>query len=123
MNVLDILLQNEVPAPQTKEFKHKRLSQVYGEDVIFVLKELGFSKVAELKKINEDDKEFEVHVILAGVVEPDLKNQDLMNKYGAITPAELAKKMLLPGEIADMSYEIEKLSGYRTATLEEIKKN
>ena len=32
------------------------------------------------------------------------------------------KKMLLPGEIEDISKAIEKLSGYRTNTIEEIKK-
>ena len=30
------------------------------------------------------------------------------------------KKMLLPGEVEDISRQIEKLSGYRTDTLEEI---
>ena len=34
----------------------------------------------------------------------------------------LLKRLLLPGEIEDISREIEKLSGYRVVTLKEIKK-
>ena len=64
----------------------------------------------------------EVHIVLAGVKAPDFKDKALLSKYGAATPAELVKKLLLPGEITDMSREIEKLSGYRTSTIEEIKK-
>ena len=59
---------------------------------------------------------------LRGVVEPDLKSAELMSKYNAITPAETIKKMLLPGEIIDISRAIERLSGYRIDTIEEIKK-
>ena len=61
-------------------------------------------------------------ILLAGVVDPDFKNTALQEKYGAATPAELVEKLLLPGEIEDLAREIEKLSGYRTVTLEEIKK-
>ena len=63
-----------------------------------------------------------VHIVLAGVISPDLKSEELKKKYNAVTPVELVKNMLLPGEIEDISREIEKLSGYRTTTIEEIKK-
>lgn len=35
--------------------------------------------------------------------------------------AEMLKQLLLPGEITDLSQEIEKLSGYRRRTIEEVK--
>ena len=120
-NTLDVLLRAEVPEPQTKLFKHKRLSKLCGEDVVFTLRELGFSRVADIKKLHEGE-EMEVHILLAGIVEPDLKDKGLLSKYGAATPAELVKKLLLPGEITDMSREVDKLSGYRTSTIEELKK-
>lgn len=118
-NVLDILLNMEIPDPQKKQVKLKRLSETCGENVFFTIKELGYSRVAEIKK-HED---IEVHTLLAGVVEPNLKDKALMEKFHALTPAELIKKMLQPGEIADLSIQIEKLSGYRKKTLEEVKKN
>lgn len=122
MGALDILLQAEIPSPQTRQFKQKRLSELFGEDVVFTLKELGFSRVAEIKKLGGEE-ETEIGILLAGVVEPDLKNKDLLAKYNAVTPAELVKKLLLPGEIMEISQQIERLSGYRQKTLEEIKKN
>ena len=54
---------------------------------------------------------------------PNLRDKALLEKHHAPTPAELVKGLLLPGEIEDLSREVERLSGYRTATLEEVKKN
>jgi hypothetical protein len=51
-----------------------------------------------------------------------IKDKDLQAKYNAPTPAELVKSMLLPGEIVDISRAVERLSGYRIDTIEEIKK-
>lgn len=118
-SVLDILLDMNIPDPQKKRVKLKRLSQVCGEDVWFTVKELGYSRVAEIKK-NED---VEIHALLAGVVEPNFKDKALLEKFHAVTPAELIKKMLQPGEIEDLSIQIEKLSGYRKLTIEEVQKN
>lgn len=120
-SAIDLLLGAAIPEPETKEIKIKRLSKICGADVIFTIRELGFNRVADLKKMH-DDGELSLHIVLAGVASPDLKNQSLMEKYGVLTPADLLKKMLTPGEIEDISREIEKLSGYRVPTIEEIKK-
>ncbi|WRS27207.1 hypothetical protein U6B65_12870 [Oscillospiraceae bacterium MB08-C2-2] len=117
-NVLDLLLQSEIPQPQTKQYRHKRLSQLCGEDVILTLKEIPYNRVGELQRMEETS----VHVVLSGVVDPPLKSSELLAKYAAETPAELVKKLFLPGEVEDISRAIERLSGYRTTTIEEIKK-
>lgn len=120
-NTLELLLKADRPNMPEKEVKLKRLSKICGGDVIFKLRGLTFNKVAEIKEMHADS-DMSVHILLAGVVSPDLKSEELKRKYNAITPAELVKAMLLPGEIEDISREIEKLSGYRTTTVEEIKK-
>ena len=119
MDVIDLLLKTDVPDLPEKEFKVKRLSELCGGDVVFSLRALPYSRAAELSKMEADSS---VHIILAGTVSPDLKNSELLEKHAAATPAELVKKMLLPGEIEDLSREVEKLSGYRQRTLEELKK-
>ena len=121
MSTLDLLLKLDPPKLPGKSFKVKRLSNLCGEAVTFELTGLPFSRVAEIKEM-PDSSEIPVQIVLAGVVSPDLKNPALLGKYRAATPAELVKALLLPGEIEDVSREIERLSGYRTATLEEIKK-
>lgn len=120
MDTMDILLGGELPKIKSKQFKQKRLSAEYNAPVIFDLQGVGFNRAAEIKEIENGDAP--IHLLLAGVVSPNFKDDRLLDKYGAATPADLVKKMLYPGEIDDIVREIEKLSGYRTATLEEIKK-
>ena len=121
MDVLDLLLNAEPQKLPEKEYKIKRLSKETGGDVVFKLRALPFSRVAEVRK--RDDDERNVFIVLAGVVSPDLKNQALQDKYNAATPAELVKNLFLPGEIDDLALRIERLSGYKTAVTEEVKKN
>ena len=121
MNTLELLLKADRPNMPEKEIKLKRLSKACGGDVIFKLRALSYNRVAEIKD-SHTGKDMDVHIILAGVTSPDLKSEDLKQKYNAVTPAEMVKTMLLPGEIEDISREIEKLSGFRIATIEEVKK-
>jgi len=119
-NTLDLLLKMDVPDAPKKELKQKRLSKECKADVIFTIQGLSY-RVAEIRE-SHSGEDMAVFTVLAGVKSPDLKSLELRGKYGADTPAELIKRMFLPGEIEDLSREIEKLSGYRIDTLEEIKK-
>lgn len=119
-NVIDLLLNLEPQNLPEKEIKIKRLTKLCGADVVFKIRALHYNKAADMRRLAGDD--MSVDIFLAGVVSPDFKDSRLMAKYNAITPAELVKAMLLPGEIEDVSREIEKLSGYRTVTIEDIKK-
>lgn len=121
--MLDRLLKPEVPnvqktLPEAK-YKVKRLSELCGEDVVFTLRALPYGRVAELKESESED--LGIHILLAGVAEPDLKDPRLGEKFGGVTPAETVKAMLLPGEIEDISRAVEKLCGYRVNTIEEVK--
>ena len=120
--MLDRLLKPEVVNVQkelpTGKYKVKRLSEAVGEDVVFTLRALPYGRVQDIKGMAE---EAEVAILLAGCVDPDLKASVLMEKFGGPTPAEAVKGMLLPGEIEDMARAVEKLSGYRRETIEEIK--
>ena len=44
-----------------------------------------------------------------------------MEKFGAPTPAEAVKRLLLAGEIADLRQAVERLNGYRRGTITDIK--
>lgn len=121
--MLDRLLRPEVPNVQkelpTAKYKVKRLSKAAGEDVVFTLRALPYGRVEELKESGGED--MSVHILLAGTVEPDLKDPRLAERFGGVTPAETVKAMLLPGEIEDISRAVERLCGYRMDTIEEIK--
>jgi hypothetical protein len=121
--LLDRLLRPEIPNVlkqlPAKAYRVKRLSELAGEDVVFQLRALPYGRVEELKEGNSE--EMSVQILLAGVVEPNLKDSRLAEKFGGATPAETVKAMLLPGEIEDISRAVERLCGYRMNTIEEVK--
>lgn len=121
-SVLDVLLGSTIPNVEkelpTGRYKVDRLSALSGHDVVFTVRALPYGKVHDLERFTQDS---DIHILLAGCVDPDLKDQQLMEKFGGATPADTVKRMLLPGEIADLSAAVERLSGYRRMTITEVK--
>lgn len=119
-NFLDMMLRPEVESVQNNlpmaRYEVKRLSRLLKEPVVLELRGLPYGKAQELRTMETDQ---EVHILLAGC--PELKDPALMEKFGGPTPADAVKAMLLPGEIADLSRAVERLSGYRQNTILEIK--
>lgn len=97
-------------------YEVKRLSQLAGNPVEVELRGLSYDKAQELREVEIDQ---EVMILLAGC--PELKDPDLKAKFGGVTPAETVKAMFTPGEIADLSRAVEKLTGYRQNTIREVK--
>ena len=119
-SLLDLLMKNDLPKAEVREFKVRRFSKAWGEDVIFKIKPIGYNRMTEIRQIEGND--FDIHLILAGVVEPDFKDKKLQAKLGVLTPVDCVKKLLTPGEITELVYAIEISNGYRVINLEEIKK-
>ena len=123
-DLVSLLLRPELPNVQkelpTAKYKVNRLSELLGTDVVFTLKGLPYGKVQKLRESLFGD--VDIHILLQGCVDPDLKDPALKDRFGGATPAETVKAMLLPGEIADLSREVEKLCGYRRRTIDEVKK-
>lgn len=121
-SVLDVLLGSTVPNVEkelpTARYEVERLSALSGRPMVFTLRALPYGKVHDLERFTQDA---DVNILLAGCAEPDLKDPRLMEKYGAPTPAEAVKKLLLPGEIVDLSNAVEQLTGYRRKTIREVK--
>lgn len=117
---LDQLLRPELPDVQ-KELPRKsvevvRLSRILKEPVVFQLHGLPYGRVEELQSLSRGA---ELQILLAGC--DMLRDPALMARYDGETPAEAVKRLLLPGEIADLSREVEKLCGYRMTTIREVK--
>lgn len=117
---LDMMLRPEVVDVHedlpTARYEVKRLSRLVGEPVTLELRALPYGQTQELREMERD---VEIHILLAGCQE--LKDEGLRAKFGGVTPVETVKAMLLPGEIADLSRAVERLSGYRQNTIREIK--
>jgi len=120
-DVINLLLTASPSKLPEKEYKIRRLSNETGGDVIFRLRAIPYNRVTEVRRIDEEEQS--IHILLAGIISPDLKNTDLLARFNAVTPAELLKALLLPGEIDDLAMRVEQLSGYKSVVAEEVKKN
>lgn len=122
-DLVSLLLRPELPNVQkelpTAKYKVNRLSELLGTDVVFTLKGLPYGKVQKLRESLFGD--VDIHILLQGCVDPDLKDPALKDRFGGATPAETVKAMLLPGEIEDLSRAVERLCGYRRQTIDEVK--
>ena len=122
-DLVSLLLRPELPNVQkelpTAKYKVNRLSELLGTDVVFTLKGLPYGKVQKLRESLFGD--VDIHILLQGCVDPDLKDPALKDRFGGATPAETVKAMLLPGEIADLSRAVERLCGYRRQTIDVVK--
>lgn len=100
-----------------KVYGHEYYDGTWNESSCMVTEDT-YGRVQELKRLTEES---DIQILLAGCAEPDLKAAALQEKFQGATPAETVKAMLLPGEIADLAIAVEKLSGYRRTTIEEVK--
>lgn len=136
VNILDLLLGadiGEIKLP-TKQLEINRLSTVFGKPFTVTCRALSPEKYEEVqemalkvqgKDIDLDVNLLQLFVVIEGVVDDAgnclLKNKDLMKKFKALTPKELARKLFLSGEIANIYGEISSLSGFGDDAVTEVK--
>lgn len=120
-NYIELLLER-APAMPEKQLEMKRLSKELGVPVMFRIRAVSYSHVVN-DILGKPDAE--VMLVLDGLVSPNIKDQRLLAKFGAPTPAELLRdaRFLRPGEVMRLAKEIERLSGFGDEVFEEITKN
>ena len=136
VNVLDLLLGSDIGDIKlpTKQVEVPRLTEVFGAPFIITCKALTPEKYEEVqdmavnvqgKDVDLDVNLLQIFVVIEGVVDdagnPMLKNKDLMAKFKAQTPKELARRIFLSGEIANIYGTISELSGYGDNAVTEVK--
>lgn len=63
-----------------------------------------------VEKFNKSN--FQAELIIESVVEPDLKNSRLCEKFGTMDPVEMVKKLLTPGEYLKIIGACMEVNGY-----------
>ncbi|UVI32089.1 phage tail assembly chaperone [Paenibacillus spongiae] len=129
-NALNLLLskdRSKLELP-TKKVEIKRLTEQLGEPVYFTIRALTsaeYTKVRELCNKDEDgDKSlFEIHSVIAGLVDPSLKDKELQQHFNVGTPKSLLEdaQFLVPGEISELAEKIAEMSGYGKDMVAEVK--
>lgn len=135
MSIINTLLEldkSQLELP-TKTVEIKRLSAVAGKRVDFTVSGISPERMRELremnKRLNPETKEVEIdfdkvqaEMLLTGIVEPNLRDEQLMKHYGALTPHEVLNALLNIGEQEALYAEIGMLTGYGVEAIEEVKK-
>lgn len=123
MNLAEKLLKidkGDFAKEVTKEVTSKQLTRLFGEPTKVTLKALDPQEVLDISATGLDDdgnpiikKTLETNALLvaAAVVDPALKDADLLKHLGVTTPSEAAIK-LFKGEVNKLGIEINKMAGF-----------
>lgn len=127
MNMVDRLLKadvvNKLAERPEKKVKMERLSKLFGFDFIITLRAIDPERYADIQKMavdftngsadNIDIYQMQTQTLLAGIADPDLKNKDLLEKFGAVLPGDIIRKLFLAGEIATLRHRLQNLTAIR----------
>lgn len=100
---------------RTGTFKSKQLARFFGKDepIDITIRELPARRLARLTdNADDNEKSYEANlkILVEGVVDPDLKNDDLKEHFGCKMAIDLAEK-LFKLEATQISTAIVELSG------------
>lgn len=76
--------------------------------------------IGKRKVANMDSSKFNNMVIINHCVDPNFKDADLIKQAGVQTPEQALQKLLLAGEIVELSQQISSVSGFDVDINEEI---
>ena len=127
-NMIDFLLNagDDVIDRQTAEFEIKRLSEKFGEPFVITAKSLTLMEYDGLMREGSDRT---ASIVVAATTDPDFGNAALRQKFTPngrktpLTPVEVVKKLLLPGELVTLATQILNMSGFGDNAVEKIEKN
>lgn len=125
MNLVEKLMavdKGEFEKIETKEIPSKQLSKLVGESAKVTIQAVDGDLFGALSASGLDDEgevdygrafSTNAKIAAAGIIDPDLKSEQLLKHLGVATPADAAKK-IFKGEINKISTEISKLSGFES---------
>lgn len=123
MNLVEKLLKidsGEFDKERTKEIPSRMLSEFLGEKVRITIKSMDPQEILEItaRSLDENrntivEKTLETNSVIAAgaVVDPPLKDAELMKHLGVPTPAMAALK-LFKGEVNNIAAEVNKMAGF-----------
>lgn len=131
MNLAEKLLKldkNEFEKEKVVEMKSKALSELLGEPTKIKIKAVSPQEVLDITSTGLDDegnpilkKSLTTNAILTAtaLVEPSLKDTELLKHMGVATPDAAALK-LFKGEVAKIGAKVSELAGFDSNDAEEI---
>ncbi len=125
MNLIEKLIRVDKETAgkrETKKIKSKRLTKMLGEDTEITIQEISGRKSNDIMQMMFDSKgnkkmsalyDTNLMICVNGIIEPNLKDQTLMEHFGAATPKDLVA-ILFDSEASSIADSIVDLSGLKT---------
>ena len=125
MNLIEKLIRVDKETAgkrETKKIKSKRLTKMLGEDTEITIQEISGRKSDDIMQMMFDSKgnkkmsalyDTNLMICVNGIIEPNLKDQTLMEHFGAATPKDLVA-ILFDSEASSIADSIVDLSGLKT---------
>lgn len=127
MNLVEKLLKidkGEYAKKKTRKLRSKVLSEVLGEDAVITIESVSPKEILDISAMGVDEdgnqiieKTLDVNSLIAAavVVDPPLRDKELMAHLGAATPAMAALK-LFKGEVNTIAMEANRMAGFNLGT-------
>lgn len=122
MNLQEFLNQNPVDGVTDEVFISDRFKDDEGNLFAFKIKAMTnqeFSAIQKRstnigkgRKVDFDSQKFNTSIILEHTIFPDFKDAESIKKTGCLNPEQYLNKVLLAGEISELSTQIQRLSGF-----------
>lgn len=125
-NAIDMLMAadaGKLAAEQTENVEIPRLTRALGAPFMVTVKSVAPERMDEINDMclrmtsrgkykGVDLGKMKMLTLCDGIASPDLKNAELLKKFGAATPKELISKLFRAGEITRLYEKIQQLSGF-----------
>lgn len=125
MNLVEKLLKvdkGEYSKKKVKKIRSRVLSEALGEEAVITVQSMSPQELLELSEVGLDEEgnpiirktlEANALIVAAAVVDPSLKDEELMKHLGAVTPADAALK-LFKGEVNAIATKVNQMTGFGT---------
>lgn len=134
MNLAEKLLKidkNELEKKEKKEIPSKMLEKLLGEKANATIESVDPQTILELSAGGLDEEgtpiiaktlDTNAKIAAAAIIDPPLKDTELLKHLGVSTPADAAKK-LFKGEVNKIAAEVNKMAGFTIEDTDEEIKN
>ena len=114
MQISDFLVKNNVGNVLEKEvIVSDRFVDEEDNHIPFKIRNISPEELADIERLAKgNDALASSHLVASCCIEPNFKEIELQNHYGVRSAVNLVDKVLLAGEIQNLSTSILKLSGY-----------
>lgn len=117
LNLKDLISdENDLTKVPEATVKLTVLSKRLGKDVSVKVKAINnrkfYSLVNSIGDSADEDFNAELLIALEGIVDPDFKDKEVRDAFGARTPKELVEKVLIGQDLNAVVLKIGQLSGY-----------